>query len=312
MPPERREIPAATIRALEQHLSARLEGTVDFSTGARALYATDSSNYRQVPVGVVFPRTAEDVVETVGACREHRIPILPRGGGTSLAGQCCNVAVVIDLSRHLHTIVHVDPDRKVARVQPGVVLDDLQRAVGEHGLMYGPDPATHAWCTLGGMIGNNACGVHSLIGGLTIDAVEELEILTADGIRMTVGPTPEARLDALSREAGRPGDIYRRLHDLRDRHAAEIRTRFPNIPRRVSGYELDALLPEHGFNLARALVGSEGTCVTILEATVRLIEAPRAKALLVLGFSDIYGAADEVMDILDARPIGLEAIDDVI
>ena len=312
MPPERREIPAATIRALEQHLSARLEGTVDFSTGARALYATDSSNYRQVPVGVVFPRTAEDVVETVGACREHRIPILPRGGGPSLAGQCCNVAVVIDLSRHLHTIVHVDPDRKVARVQPGVVLDDLQRAVGEHGLIYGPDPATHAWCTLGGMIGNNSCGVHSVVGGLTADVVEELDVLTADGARLTVGRTSDQELDARCRRSGREGQIYAGLRRLRDDYADEIRARFPHLPRRVSGYELDALLPERCFNVARALVGSEGTCVTVLEAVVRLIDAPRARTLLVLGFADIYAAADAVMDVLEAQPIGVEAIDEVL
>jgi FAD/FMN-containing dehydrogenase/Fe-S oxidoreductase len=285
---------------------------VDFSAGARALYATDASNYRQTPIGVVIPRVTDDVVETVRTCREHGAAILPRGAGTSLAGQCCNVAVVIDMSRHLRTVLTVDPAAKTARVQPGLVLDHLQQTVKPFGLMYGPDPATHAWCTLGGMIGNNSCGVHSVVAGMTADVVEELDVLTADGVRLTVGRTSPAEVDALAREPGRRGEIYAGLRALGDRHADEIRSRYPRIPRRVSGYNLDALLPEHGFNLARALVGSEGTCVTVLEATVRLITAPRAKALLVLGFSDIYGAADEVMDILDARPIGLEAIDDVI
>jgi FAD/FMN-containing dehydrogenase/Fe-S oxidoreductase len=312
MPPERREIPASAIRALEHDLSLRLDGSVDFGAAARALYATDSSNYRQVPLGVVFPRTTEDVVETVRACREHGVPILPRGGGTSLAGQCCNVAVVIDLSRHLNAVIHVDPDRKIARVQPGVVLDDLQRVVGRHGLIYGPDPATHAWCTLGGMIGNNSCGVHSIIGGLTADVVDELDVLTADGARVRVGRTSPRELDALCGRSDRLGQIYAGLRRLRDRYADEIRARFPQLPRRVSGYELDALLPEHRFNVARSLVGSEGTCVTVVEAVVRLIDAPRARSLLVLGFGDVYTAADAVMEVLEARPIGLEAIDEVL
>jgi FAD/FMN-containing dehydrogenase/Fe-S oxidoreductase len=304
--------PAPLARELEHTLKTRVEGSVDFGAGARALYATDASNYRQAPIGVVIPQTLEDVVETVRTCYEHRVPLLPRGGGTSLAGQCCNVAVVIDMSRHLRGVLYLDPDRKTARVQPGVVLDDLQRAIRPFGLMYGPDPATHAWCTLGGMIGNNSCGVHSVRAGLTADVVEELDVLTSDGQRLKVGPTTPEALDAVCCEADRRGEIYRGLRSLRDRYADEIRARYPRIPRRVSGYNLDALLPEHCFNVARALVGTEGTCVTILEATVRLLEAPAARVLLVIGFSDIYDAADAVMEILDARPIGLEAVDDVI
>src|SRR5688572_4079500 len=311
-PRDRAAVSAAAIHALEQQLASRLEGEVDFSAAARALYAADASNYRQTPIGVAFPRSQEDVVEAVRACREHGVAILPRGAGTSLAGQCCNVALVMDMSRHLRNVLSVDPDRKIARVQPGVVLDDLQRAAKPHGLIYGPDPATHAWCTLGGMIGNNSCGVHSVVAGLTADVVEDLDVLTADGLQLRVGRTAAEDLDTVSREPGRRGDVYRRLRELRDRHADEIRARYPRIPRRVSGYELDALLPEHDFNVARALVGSEGTCVTVLDATVRLMEAPRARTLLVLGFRDIYAAADAVMDVLGAQPIGLEAIDEVL
>jgi FAD/FMN-containing dehydrogenase/Fe-S oxidoreductase len=308
-----RETPGrSAVRALEAALRTRIAGEVDFGTSARALYATDASNYRQVPVGVVRPRTTDDVLEIVRTCHEHRVPILPRGAGTSLAGQCCNVALVMDMSRHLRDIVSIDAERRIARVQPGVVLDDLQRAAKPYGLMYGPDPATHAWCTLGGMIGNNSCGVHSVVAGLTADVVEDLDVLTADGLRLRVGRTAATALDKVSREPGRRGDVYRRLRKLRDRHADEIRTRYPRIPRRVSGFELDALLPEHDFNVARALVGSEGTCVTVLEATVRLMAAPRARALVVLGFRDIYAAADAVMEVLDAHPIGLEAIDEVL
>jgi len=311
MPPDPLLSQSAT-RALEASLRARIAGQVDFSTGARALYAADASNYRQTPIGVVLPQTTDDVIETVRICREHGAPILPRGGGTSLAGQCCNVAVVIDMSRHLRRILSIDPDRKTARVQPGVVLDDLQHAAEPYGLMYGPDPATHAWCTLGGMIGNNSCGVHSVAAGLTADVVEELDVLTADGLRLKVGRTSAQELDAIIREPGRRAEIYTQLRHLRDRHADEIRARYPRIPRRVSGYNLDALLPEYGFDVARALVGSEGTCVTVLEATVRLMDKPRARALLVLGFRDVYRAADEVMEVLSAGPIGLEAVDEVI
>jgi FAD/FMN-containing dehydrogenase/Fe-S oxidoreductase len=310
MPPEPPS-PAA-LRELEAALRRNTACEVDFTAGARALYATDGSNYRQVPVGVVLPRTTDDVLEIVRLCRAHGVPLLPRGAGTSLAGQCCNLALVMDMSRHLRGVVGVDPDTMTARVQPGLVLDDLQRAAKPHGLMYGPDPATHAWCTLGGMIGNNSCGVHSVVAGRTADVVDELDVITGDGVRLRLGRTPSEALDVASRDPGRRGEIYQRLRTLRDRHGEEIRARYPRIPRRVSGYGLDALLPEHDFDVARALVGSEGTCVTVLEATVRLMKAPRARALLVLGFRDIYAAADDVMEVLDAQPIGLEGIDEVL
>jgi FAD/FMN-containing dehydrogenase/Fe-S oxidoreductase len=308
---------------LEAALGARIEGEVAFDAGARALYATDSSNYRQVPVGVVWPRSADDIVETVRLCREHHVPILPRGAGTSLAGQCCNVAVVIDSSRHCNKLIAIDADHRTARVQPGLVLDDLQHAAAPYGLMYGPDPATHAWCTFGGMIGNNSCGVHSIVGGLTADNVYELDVLTSDGARLRVGRTITPYVGPGSSQyvgsgfsrpdwSARAAQIETALRILRDKYADEIRARYPQIPRRVSGYELDALLPERGFDIVRSLIGSEGTCVTILEATVRLIEAPRARSLLVLGFRDVFAAADSVMDVLATKPIGLEGLDEVI
>jgi FAD/FMN-containing dehydrogenase/Fe-S oxidoreductase len=312
MPPRPRALSTSAVRALEKTLRARIKGEVRFDQGTRALYATDASNYRQVPIGVVLPRTTNDVIEAVRVCQEQGVPILPRGGGTSLAGQCCNVALVIDMSRHLRAILEIDPRGRTARVQPGVVLDDLQHAAAPYGLLYGADPATHGWCTLGGMIGNNSCGVHSVVAGLTADNVESLDVLTADGIRLRVGRTSSQELAGMVREPGRRGEIYSRLCELRDRHADEIRGRYPRIPRRVSGYNLPALLPEHGFDLARALVGSEGTCVTLLEATVRLMDAPGARALAIVGYRDIYTAADDVMDVLEAKPIGLEAIDEVI
>jgi FAD/FMN-containing dehydrogenase len=204
--------------ALAAELRASVEGEVRFDPGSRGLYATGASNYRQVPIGVVIPRSIDDVIATVSACRAHHAPLLSRGGGTSLAGQVANVAVVVDFSKYLDRILEVDPDRKQARVQPGVVLDTLRHAAEHHGLTFGPDPSTHDHCTLGGMIGNNSCGVHSVVAGRTAENVEELEVLTYDGLRLTVGPTSEAELDGIIAAGGRRAEIYRRLRDLRDQY----------------------------------------------------------------------------------------------
>ncbi|MGH8213879.1 MAG: FAD-linked oxidase C-terminal domain-containing protein [Rhodanobacteraceae bacterium] len=302
-------LPAYT-RALEQELRAAIEGEVRFDPGSRALYATDGSNYRQPPIGVVIPKSIEDVIETVAACRKYDAPLLSRGGGTSLAGQCCNHAVVMDFSKYLHGILELDPEGKFARVQPGTILDHLRTKAEEHTLTFAPDPSTHTHNTLGGMIGNNSCGVHSVMGGKTSENVEELEILTYDGCRMTVGATSDDELQGIINAGGRRGEIYKALRELRDRYASLIRARYPKIPRRVSGYNLDELLPENGFHVARALVGSEGTCVTILEAKLRLVYSPPFRSLLVLGYQDVFEAGDHVCEILEAGPVGLEGMDD--
>ena len=299
-------------RSLSAALRSRLDAEVRFDDGSRALYATTGSNYRQVPIGVVVPRTVEALVDGLDVCRQFGAPILMRGGGTSLAGQTCNVAVVFDTSKYLRAVLEVDPGRRRARVQPGTVLDDLRRAAEQHHLTFGPDPSTHAYCTLGGMIGNNSCGVHSVTAGRTSDNVEALEIVTGDGLRLRVGATSDRELDERIRAGGRVGAIYSGLRTLRDRYGDLIRTRFPKIPRRVSGYGLDELLPENGFHVARALVGSEGTCVTVLEATVRLVDSPRARVLLVLGYPDVFTAADHVPEILAGQPHGLEGLDDLL
>jgi FAD/FMN-containing dehydrogenase/Fe-S oxidoreductase len=297
---------------LAEELRGAVRGEVRFDDGARALYSTDASNYRQVPIGVVVPRDAADVLAAVALARKHGAPILGRGAGTSLAGQCCNVAVVLDMSKYMHGIVEMDPARKFARVQPGIVLDDLRRAAETHTLTFGPDPATHAQCTLGGMIGNNSCGVHSIMSGKTVDNIEELEVLTYDGVRMRVGATTDAELESIVREGGRRGQIYAGLQSIRDRYADLIRTKFPRIPRRVSGYNLDELLPENGFHVARSLVGSESTCVLVLEAKTKLVYSPPARALLVIGYPSVYDAADDVPRILEYGPIGLEGFDDLL
>ena len=306
----RRPPEARATSALETDLRRDVRGEIRFDPASRALYATDASNYRQTPIGVVVPLDEDDVVATVAACARHEAPVLSRGGGTSLSGQCCNEAVVIDFSKHVRGLVELDPERRRARVQPGIVLDDLRAAAERHGLTFAPDPATHQWCTLGGMIGNNSCGVHSIISGRTSDNVESLDVLTYDGLRLTAGATSDDELERIVAEGGRCGEIYARLRALRDRYAPLVRERFPDIPRRVSGYNLDELLPERGFNVARALVGSEGTCVTVLEATLELVHSPAWRTLVVLGYPDVFAAADHVPAVMAQGPIGLEGLDD--
>src|SRR5579864_2429834 len=304
---------------LAEALLKHVKGEVRFDRGARALYATDGSNYRQVPIGVVLPRDADDVLAAISVCREFHAPLLCRGGGTSLAGQCCNVAVVLDFSKHMSRILEIDPARRIARVQPGVVLDTLRNAAEKHHLTFAPDPATHDRCTLGGMIGNNSCGVHSVMAGKTDDNIEALDVATYDGTRLSVGkshvgraPSPAMGSAMSDRGADRTTQIRTALKQIADQYGNLIRQKFPNIPRRVSGYNLNYLLPENGFHIARALVGSEGTCATTLEATCRLIESPPQRVLLVLAYPDIYQCADHFPEILEYKPIGLEGFDDLL
>jgi FAD/FMN-containing dehydrogenase/Fe-S oxidoreductase len=306
--------PSGSIRLdrerLERELRGHLEGEVRFRPGDRAIYSTGGSNYRMLPIGVVIPKTIDDVVAAVAVCREHDAPVLSRGGGTSLAGQCCNIAVVLDFSKYLNQILEIDGDRRLARVQPGVILDHLRHAAEkQHQLTYGPDPSTHDHCTLGGMIGNNSCGTHSVMsefhgpGPLTADQVVELDVLTYRGERMKLGH---------GEQNGLPPELAAKLHELADRYGDRVRERFPDIPRRVSGYNLDRLLPEKGFNVAAALVGTESTCVTILEATVELIPSPPVRSLLVLGYEDEAIAGDHVTGVREHEPLGLEGIDHVL
>jgi FAD/FMN-containing dehydrogenase/Fe-S oxidoreductase len=309
---EQADLPPANASAIASELRKVIEGEVRFDDGARALYATDSSNYRQVPIGVVLPKTREDVIRTVEVCRRFDVPVLPRGGGTSLAGECCNTAVVIDFSKYLNRVLEIDPKRRIARVEPGCILDHLRKEAGKHGLTFGPDPATHDHNTLGGMIGNDSGGVHTLMNGITVFNVEALEVLTYDGLMLRVGPTDDQELRSIRLAGGRRAEIYRKLESLRDRYGEQIRERFPHIPRRVSGYEnLDQLFHEKGFNVARALVGTEATCVTILEATVTLIPAKPERVLAMLGFPDIFLAADAVPEVLKYKPIALEGFDQI-
>ncbi|MEM7258876.1 MAG: FAD-binding oxidoreductase, partial [Pseudomonadota bacterium] len=290
-------------------LQQSLQGRCDFSEAGIALYTSDASNYRQVPLGVVFPSSIDDIVVATRLCAEHRVPVLMRGAGTSQNGQCVNHAIIIDCSQHLNQVLKIDADNRTALIEPGVVCDALKAAAEAHGLTWGPDPATHSRCTLGGMIGNNSCGPRSMLAGKTVENVIELEVLTPTGERFWVGPTSEEELQEIITHNDERGRIYRELKSIRDQYASLIKEKYPGIKRRVSGYNLDQLLPENGFNVARALVGSEGTCVSILRARLQLIENPLYKTLFVLGFEDIFTAGDSVPDIMPFSPIAMEGLD---
>lgn len=288
----------AVASALAVDLTSAVRGEVWFDRAHRAMWSADASNYRRVPIGVVAPRDVEDVMAALAVCRDHGVPVLPVGARTSIAGQAVNTAVVLDFTRHMNRVLDIDPRAQTARVQPGVVLDTLRAAAARHGLTFGPDPSTHNRCTLGGMIGNNACGAHSLAWGKTVDNVLYVDVVTYRGDRLYLGSGRDTT-----------GPIPERLRTLADRVGPRVRTQFPDLTRRVSGYNLDQLLPENGFDLAKAFVGTEGTCAVLLEATLRLVPAPPARALAVLGFPDAYMAADHVMAVRELSPLTIEGMD---
>ncbi|MBW8820490.1 MAG: FAD-binding oxidoreductase, partial [Streptomyces sp.] len=305
----RPDAPPPNTAALERALRERVDGEVRFDAGSRAAYSTDASNFRQTPIGVVVPRTPEAAAEAVAVAREHDAPVLSRGGGTSLAGQCTNTAVVIDWSKYCDRLESVDPDARTCVVQPGIVLDELNRRLAPTGLRFGPEPATHANCTIGGMIGNNSCGATAQAYGKVVDNIARMEVQLYDGTRFWCGETSDEEYAEIERQGDLRASLYRQLRALRDTYADEIRARFPDIPRRVSGYNLDSLLPEHGFDVAGLLVGSESTLVTVLRAELELVPVVKERTLVVLGFPDIETAADAVPAILPYEPIALEGID---
>ncbi|MFF8016252.1 FAD-linked oxidase C-terminal domain-containing protein [Streptomyces sp. NPDC007929] len=279
---------------LEAELRGAVRGEVGFDVTSRALVTMDASNYRRVPRGVVAPVDADDVAAVLAVCREHGVPVVARGAGTSIAGQATGTGVVLDFTRHMNRLVALDSGARTAVVQPGLVLDRLQEAAAPHGLRFGPDPSTHSRCTLGGMIGNNSCGSHSVAWGTTADSVRELDVVTARGARLRLGRD----------WAGAPDG----LRELAEGELARLRTGFPRLPRRISGYALDALLPENGADVARSFCGSEGTLGVLTEAVVGLVEAPRARALAVLGYADESAAAEAAAGLLPFGPLTVEGM----
>ncbi|WP_405866639.1 FAD-binding and (Fe-S)-binding domain-containing protein [Streptomyces sp. NBC_00005] len=273
-------------------------------------YAYDASNYRVPPQAVAFPRSADDVCAVLRACREAGAPVTARGGGTSMAGNAVGSGVVLDFSRHMNRILDVDPAAGTARVEAGVVLDALRGAAAGHGLTFGPDPSSHSRCTLGGMIGNDACGNRSVRHGRTSGHIEALEIVTADGVRAVADSAGLHPVDPA--DAERVARLEAGLRRLIGDNLSPIRTELGRIPRQVSGYQLHHLLPENGFDMARALVGTEGTCVVVTAATVRLVATAPASALLTLGYDDVVDAAEDVPEILRRSPTAVEGMDEAI
>lgn len=300
------------VRALERDLREAVRGEVHFDDGYRAMYSTDASNYRQIPICVVIPADANDAETAMRICHRYGAPVTPRGGGTSLTGASCNAAVIFDYSKHMNRILEIDVEKRIAVVEPGVVLDDLRHAAGKHGLTFGPAPSTHNRCNIGGMFGNNACGIPAEFAGRMEENVYEIEVLLHDGTRMRVGSTTAAELEDIVRKGGRKGEIYAKLRDIHDTYGQLVRERFPDIPRRVSGYNLNQLSAENGFNVARALIGTEGTCVHVLELTVRLVPNPKTTALALIGFEDIATAGDHVPMCNAHYPHALEGMDETL
>jgi FAD/FMN-containing dehydrogenase/Fe-S oxidoreductase len=306
------DVDHVTLTAAGAALRARVDGEVRFDDGSRAAYSTDASNFRQVPLGVVVPRTVEAAAEAVAVCREHGLPIVSRGGGTSLAGQCTNTAIVIDFSKYCNRLLSVDPEARTCVVEPGIVLDDLNKQLADTGLRFGPEPSTHMNCTLGGMIGNNSCGSTAQRTGKVVDNIAALDVVLYDGTRFTCRATDDEEYERIESRGDRQAAIYRSLRRLRDQHGDLIRKRYPQIPRRVSGYNLDSLLPEKGFDIAGLLVGSEATLVTVLRAELKLVPVVPARALVVLGYPDIAAAGDAVPRIVQHDPIALEGVDELL
>ncbi|WP_049986163.1 FAD-binding and (Fe-S)-binding domain-containing protein [Halobellus rufus] len=302
---------------LVEALRGRIEGEVRFDTYTRQLYATDASAYEVTPIGVVFPKSTDEVAAVVSYCADREIPVLPRGGGTSLAGQTVNEAVVLDFTRHMDGVLDVDGDAQLARVQAGTILEDLNRRAEPEGLKFAPDPASGDRSTVGGAIGNNSTGAHSLKYGKTDAYVESCEVVLSDGTVETLG---EVTVSDLRERADAGADdllprIYAGVLEIIDEHAAEVESRYPPLKRNVSGYNLDRLLEEAEtgtVNLARLLAGSEGTLAIVTEATVSLEPVPDTKSVALLTYERLHDAVSDVGDVLEHDPAAVELIDDML
>ena len=294
---------------IESALKSRVSGEVKFDQFTRVLYSTDASIYQMEPVGVVIPRNVEDVLAVIQVANETGVPVLPRAGGTSLAGQTVNHAIVTDFSKYLNQIIEVNKEEQWARVQPGIVLDDLNRQLISYGLMYAPDPTTSSRACVGGGVGNNTCGAHSVIYGKTLDHIKELDVILSDGTQTHFQTLDARELEAKLNGIGLESDIYRGVRRLAQENVAEINARYPNIMRRVSGYNLDQFLVDDNFNMTKMIVGSEGTLCVVTEVKINLVPRPTMTALSVVHFEDIFGASEAVQHILEHGPSSIEIMD---
>ena len=301
-------ISGSEVSAIAEELRGQIAGEVRMDRYNRLMYSTDASMYQMTPIGVVVPRNADDVEAAIHVARSHGVPVMPRGGGTALAGQTTNHAVVIDFSKYMRNVLEVVPEERWARVQPGIVNNHLSAAVRQHGLMYGPDPVTSARATVGGGIGNNSCGPHSVIYGKTLDHILEIDAILSDGSRVHFAPTTGTALEDKMAQGDMEGAIYRETRRLAWEHADEIEQRFPKILRRVMGYNLDDFMGEGPMNLTRAVVGSEGTLVAVTEARVNLVPIPEYKGLGVVHFTDLIECMEAAPPILEHSPSAVELI----
>ena len=294
---------------LANELRRKVSGEVKFDPFSRVLYSTDASIYQMEPIGVVIPRNVEDVLAIIEVAKTNKVPILPRAGGTSLAGQTVNHAIVTDFSKYLNQIIEVNVDEQWARVQPGIVLDDLNRQLKRYGLMYAPDPTTSSRACVGGGVGNNTCGAHSVIYGKTLDHIKELDVVLSDGRPAHFHSLEARELEAKLSGEGLESDIYRGVRSLAQDNSSHISDTYPNIMRRVSGYNLDEFLTDSSFNLTKMVVGSEGTLCTVTEVKINLVPCPTMTSLSVVHFRDIFGASEAVKDILEHSPSSIEIMD---
>ena len=297
---------------LAEILRKRISGEVRFDPFSRVLYSTDASIYQMEPVGVVIPRDVDDVLAVMEVAKENNIPLLPRAGGTSLAGQTVNHAIVIDFSKNLDHLLEVNTEEGWARVQPGIVLDQLNRQLAPHGMMYAPDPTTSSRACVGGGIGNNTCGAHSVIYGKSLDHIMEVDVILADGTQTHFRNMEAHELEAKLSGTGLESDIYRGVRNISQGNIAEIKARYPNIMRRVSGYNLDEFLADDPFNLTKMVVGSEGTLCVVTEAKVNLVPRPTMTALSILHFSDIVQASEAIVEVLRHEPSSIEVMDNIL
>ncbi|MBI4640757.1 MAG: FAD-binding oxidoreductase, partial [Candidatus Tectomicrobia bacterium] len=298
---------------LFDELRERISGEVRFDKASKILYSTDASIYQIEPIGVVIPKRREDVVETIKIANRHKVPVLPRGGGTSLGGQTVGEAIIIDMSKYLNKIIEINQEEQWVRAEPGIVLDELNAQLRPYGLLFAPDVSTSTHANIGGMIGNNSAGSRSLVYGKTVDHIKELRVVLSNGEETTFR---EINLEeAFSKGQGNDFEsrIYREIRRIASANKEEILKRYPKINRRVSGYNLDEFVKEGGtFNMARMVVGSEGTLATVVEAKINLVPRPKMSALDIIHFESVFDAMDASAEILECNPVAIEMMDKMI
>ena len=293
-------------------LNEIIQGEVRSDDMSRTLWSTDASIYQIKPVAVVLPKSNDDVISVVETCKKYGVSVLPRGGGTSLAGSTVGESVIVDFSRYMHELKEVNLEEQWVRTQPGIILDELNKKIEKHGFLFAPDPSTSNRANVGGALGNNSCGAHSIMWGKTIDNTLELDTILSDGTSAKLGPLTGDNLEYKMRMTGLEGDIYRNLFKIGESHRDEILERYPKIQRRVSGYNLDEFVGGSDFNMGKFVVGSEGTLLTITEAKLKIVPIPKVKCLAVLHCNEINESMEATVASLEINPGAVELIGSMI